>query len=124
MEGAIVLAATLGPALLIMVLGKTRMWWLPGVALLATMFLCFSSIEPAEHSGSPVDAIGALGNAVMVGAGVWCGLYGGLALLIAGTMRARAKAAAVATLSAATVEASDVEPLPAAYAIKLPPARS
>jgi hypothetical protein len=124
MEGAILLAATLGPALLIMALGKTRAWWLPGVALLATMFLCFSSMEPQEHSGSPVDAIGALGNAVMVGAGLWCGLYGGLALLIAGSMRARTKRAALATLSAATVEVPDAEPLPTAHVIKLPSTRT
>lgn len=89
MEGAILLAATLGPALLLMALGKTRAWWLPGVALLVTMFFCFSGIEHSESHGSPVDAIGAIGNAIMAGAGIWCGLYGAVALLIGGGMRKR-----------------------------------
>lgn len=102
MEGAILLAATLGPALLLMALGKTRAWWLPGVALLVTMFVCFSGIEPSESHGSPVDAIGAIGNAVMAFAGVGCGLYGAVALLIGGSMRKRHRAKL----------AAETEPLP------------
>lgn len=92
MEGAILLAATVGPAVLIMALGKTRAWWLPGAALLATMFLCFSSMEHSASSGSPVDALEGIGNAIMLGAGLWCGLYGAMSLLIAGGMRKRHRA--------------------------------
>jgi hypothetical protein len=107
MTGVFVLA-TLGPVVLILALGKTRAWWVPGAALVASTFVCFSSIEHTE-SGSPLGGLEGIGNFILTAAGIWCACYAVAAFAIAARMRTKAKAAAAAlpALPTATVVISE-----------------
>jgi hypothetical protein len=87
MDALILLAVVLGPPVLGVALRKTRLFWLPGIALIALGFWSFASMTDTHGD---VGGIAALGNGIAAIAGVTLCGYGLLCLVVGGFAYRRA----------------------------------
>jgi len=88
MESVLLLIVIFAPPIVGYILRKTRLWWLPGAALLVGAFVCFAGLDTTSHGEDA--ALAGLGNfGVLVASGVLL-IYGVMLLWITSGAHERA----------------------------------
>src|SRR5215831_17277146 len=100
MDGLVLLAFLMGPAAATYALRKTRVFWLPSVALLVVGILAFSALYGVDGGGHGIDGLAAI--ALAYGA-AYCLGYGLLCLLAVAVYRRSARPPAVELPTAVVV---------------------
>ena len=103
---ALILVGLIVPPITAMLLQRTRLWWIPGVALLIAGIIPFTQFDTASHDEAGVMA--GLGNFILLVLGLGLFAYGAILLGIASWRRRQLqprKPPAPAPLPVATVVA-------------------
>jgi hypothetical protein len=96
MLAGFVLLTLFVPGIATLYLQTTRVWWLPGVALIGVAMYLFATLDTADHGDDGIGASGGIGNAIQNMYGLAMLIYAAI-LLVAAWRRskraARARAA-------------------------------
>jgi hypothetical protein len=107
MESLAIAGLLIVPPLLVAVLHRTRLYWLPGASLLAAAFYAFGLVETADSDSYGLTG---LGNFFVICFGIVLGVYGIGALIVSSRLHARYRRTVENLPPTATAVAGVTEP--------------